>query len=73
MPHGMILVIDDELETIELIQAAFKRRGRPVLGAMSGPESLFKKLRLIGFDSNYEADFACFEGFVLSGHRSTHG
>jgi DNA-binding response OmpR family regulator len=36
----MILVIDDELETIELIQAAFKRSGCRVLGAMNGHEGL---------------------------------
>jgi DNA-binding response OmpR family regulator len=36
----MILVIDDELEAVELIQAAFKRRGRPVLGAANGHEGL---------------------------------
>ncbi len=40
MSAPMILVIDDELDTIELIQAAFKRSGCIVLGAMTGPEGL---------------------------------
>ena len=40
MSHHMILVIDDELETIELIQAAFKRSGCIVLGAVNGREGL---------------------------------
>jgi len=38
-----------------------------------GPKCLFKKSRLIGFDSNCEVNFACFEVLALSGHRSTHG
>ena len=40
MSQPLILIIDDELETIELIQAAFKRSGWPVLGALSGREGL---------------------------------
>lgn len=40
MSHHMILVIDDELETIELIQAAFKRSSCIVIGAMNGHEGL---------------------------------
>jgi DNA-binding response OmpR family regulator len=40
MSQRLILVIDDELETIELIQMAFRRRPYDVVGAMSGPEGL---------------------------------
>ncbi len=40
MSHHMILIIDDEPDTIELIQAAFKRTGCQVLGAMNGPIGL---------------------------------
>ncbi len=40
MPHPLLLVVDDELETIELIQAAFKRNGCTVIGAMTGHEGL---------------------------------
>ncbi len=40
MSQHMILVIDDELETIELIQAAFKRNGCTVIGAINGHEGL---------------------------------
>lgn len=40
MSHSVILVIDDELETIELVEAAFKRKGCLVLGALNGHEGL---------------------------------
>ena len=36
----MILVVDDELDTIELVQAAFKRSGCIVLGAVNGCDGL---------------------------------
>jgi DNA-binding response OmpR family regulator len=36
----MILVIDDELDTIELIQAAFRRSGCMVQGAINGQDGL---------------------------------
>jgi DNA-binding response OmpR family regulator len=36
MSHHLILIIDDEPDTIELVQAAFKRTGCQVLGAMNG-------------------------------------
>ncbi len=40
MSHHLLLVVDDELETIELVQAIFKRIGSTVLGAVSGSEGL---------------------------------
>jgi CheY-like chemotaxis protein len=40
MSPPVILVIDDEWETIELLEAAFKRCGCTVLGAMNGREGL---------------------------------
>ncbi len=40
MPHHLLLVVDDELETIELIQAAFKRNNCTVIGARTGHEGL---------------------------------
>ncbi len=40
MSHPMILVVDDELDTIELIQAAFKRSACIVCGALNGHEGL---------------------------------
>ncbi len=40
MSHHLLLVVDDELETIELIQAIFERIGSTVLGAVSGSEGL---------------------------------
>jgi two-component system cell cycle response regulator len=40
MMQNMILVVDDELDTIELIQAAFKRSECIVCGAMNGHEGL---------------------------------
>jgi CheY-like chemotaxis protein len=40
MSQQIILVIDDELDTIELIQAAFKRSGCIVRGAMNGEVGL---------------------------------
>jgi DNA-binding response OmpR family regulator len=40
MASTMILVIDDELDTIELIQAAFKRSGCTVRGAVNGQTGL---------------------------------
>jgi CheY-like chemotaxis protein len=36
MSHHLILIIDDEPDTIELIQATFKRTGCQILGAMNG-------------------------------------
>ena len=36
MSHHMILIIDDEPDTIDLIQATFKRSGYTVLGAPNG-------------------------------------
>lgn len=40
MSQYMILVIDDELDTIELIQAAFKRSDCTVCGALNGCDGL---------------------------------
>lgn len=40
MAQLMILVIDDELDTIDLIQAAFRRSGYTVVGAVNGHEGL---------------------------------
>jgi CheY-like chemotaxis protein len=36
MSQRLILVIDDEVDTIELIEIAFQRRGYEVIGAWSG-------------------------------------
>jgi len=35
-----ILIVDDELETVELVRAAFKRRGYTIIGAMNGRDGL---------------------------------
>jgi DNA-binding response OmpR family regulator len=40
MSEPSILVVDDELETVELVRAAFKRRGCNVIGAMNGYDGL---------------------------------
>lgn len=40
MSERVILVIDDEMETIELVKAAFKRRGFVVVGASNGHDGL---------------------------------
>lgn len=40
MSQHLILVVDDELETVELVQAAFKRSDCVVLGAMNGRDGL---------------------------------
>jgi CheY-like chemotaxis protein len=36
MPQRLILVIDDEVDTIDLIEIAFRRRGYEVIGAWNG-------------------------------------
>jgi DNA-binding response OmpR family regulator len=36
MSQRLILVIDDEVDTIELVEAAFQRRGYEVIGAWNG-------------------------------------
>lgn len=40
MSQPSILVVDDEVETVELVQAAFKRRGCGVIGATNGRDGL---------------------------------
>jgi two-component system, cell cycle response regulator len=40
MSQRLILVIDDEVDTIDLVEAAFQRRGYDVLGAWTGPAGL---------------------------------
>jgi len=40
MSESSILVVDDEVETVELVRAAFKRRGCKVIGAANGAEGL---------------------------------
>ena len=40
MSHHMILIVDDEPDTIELIKAVFKRRGYGVLGCTDGHDGL---------------------------------
>ncbi len=40
MSEASILVVDDELETVELVRAAFKRRGCKVIGAANGHDGL---------------------------------
>ncbi|CAG0934995.1 Transcriptional regulatory protein AfsQ1 [Thermoflexales bacterium] len=40
MSQPSILVVDDELETVELIRAAFKRRRCNVIGALNGRDGL---------------------------------
>ena len=36
MSQRLILVIDDEVDTIDLVEAAFQRRGYEVIGAWNG-------------------------------------
>jgi two-component system, OmpR family, alkaline phosphatase synthesis response regulator PhoP len=36
MSQRLILVIDDEVDTVELVEAAFQRRGCEVIGAWNG-------------------------------------
>ena len=40
MSQRLILVIDDEVDTIDLIEAAFQRRGYEVIGAWNGQAGL---------------------------------
>lgn len=40
MTQRMILVVDDEVETIELVQAVLNRNGFAVGGALNGPDGL---------------------------------
>jgi CheY-like chemotaxis protein len=40
MSQHVVLIVDDEVETIELLRIAFKRRGYAVLGAESGHAGL---------------------------------
>ena len=40
MSQHVILIVDDEVETIELIRAAFRRSGCAVIGAVTGRDGL---------------------------------
>ncbi len=40
MSQRLILVIDDEVDTIDLVEAAFQRRGYEVIGAWNGHAGL---------------------------------
>jgi CheY-like chemotaxis protein len=40
MSHDLILVVDDEVETVELVRAIFERRGYDVVGALHSREGL---------------------------------
>ncbi|HSD84510.1 MAG TPA: response regulator [Anaerolineae bacterium] len=40
MSQPSILIVDDELETVELVRAAFKRQHCTVIGAMNGRDGL---------------------------------
>ena len=40
MSQHLILIVDDEVETIELVQAAFRRSSCAVLGAVTGRDGL---------------------------------
>ena len=40
MSQPSILIVDDELETVELVRAAFKRHHFTVIGAMNGRDGL---------------------------------
>ena len=50
MSQRLILVIDDEVDTIDLVEAAFQRRGYEVIGAWNGHDGLAARARTMSGD-----------------------